>query len=245
MKKIHLIQTGIYALLLVSACRDAGDCFHGTGTETSEFRAVSAFNSINLSGNINLNFHQDSAAAVKVTAGEHLQEGIETKTENKILYISNRNRCNWVRRFNTPISVEVSAPELNLLFIEDATGNVTFDDTLRGKEFRLDSYSGMGSYELLLDVESAILAIHTGPSDLKVAGRAGYAINYQAGYGKNDCLSLRTDHTVAVNKSTNDLKVQVGNRLDVELSGSGNIYFTGDPSEVNSRITGRGSLIKL
>lgn len=243
-----MLQGSLYVIvfmLMITACNDINDCFHGTGNTATEFREAGAFKSIELSGNINLRFRQDSTAALKVTAGENLLDGIETRIENNTLFISNKNRCNWVRKFNTPITVEVASTELNLLFIRDATGDVKFEDTLRVKDFRLDSFSGLGTYDLLLDVESAVLAIHTGPSDLKVAGRAGYVINYQLGYGKNDCERLLTDYTIAVNKGTNDLRVNAGNRLDVKLEGTGDIYYAGDPVELNKQVSGKGKLIKL
>lgn len=236
---------GFLIILIVSSCTRIDDCFHGTGVEKTEYRSVVPFSGIILSDNINLRFRQDSVYSLSVTAGEHLLKGIETRFEENTLHLENNNRCNWVRRFDKQVTVYVCAPQLNSLFIESSTGSVVFEDTLKTKQFNLDSYSGMGVYEILLDVETTYLKMHTGPSDLKVSGYAGFLLNYNSGMGHNDCLSLHADSAVAINKGTNDLKVNAKNRLDIELEGSGNIYYSGNPTELNSRISGSGRLIKL
>lgn len=243
MKSILRILT---LLLLFSSCSDIGDCFHGTGEQAQEERTLDTIRGIYLTSNINLKVHPNATYyRMRVTAGENLIEGVETKAENGTLSIRNNNHCNWVRSFKSKITVDVWVPSLNSIYIENSTGDITIDDSLRAENFRVDCFGSMGSVQMQLKCQIATIALHNGPADITASGSADVQYNYNAGFGKIDCRSLISRDIYIKNKGTNNTWVNSNNILDAIIEHDGNIYYTGQPSQVIADIKGKGQLIKF
>lgn len=243
-RTIHCLL--LIPILLLAACSDMGDCFHGSGKQVTESRSIGSFHSIYLTSNVNLVLHfQPGIRRLEVTGGDRLTEGVETKIENGQLSVKNTNRCNWVRSFKQRLTVEIWTDSLQSIYLEDATGDVTFKDTLATENFRFDAYNSMGRGDLLLHCYIATLALHTGPFDLTAKGTATVQYNYHAGYGKNDCRELVTANAFLTNKGTNDTYISTSQLLEVNIQQSGNIYYRGEPASIKTEITGTGKLIKL
>ncbi|HOS48188.1 MAG TPA: DUF2807 domain-containing protein [Bacteroidia bacterium] len=242
MKKIVFI---IFLSISLSACKDACDCFKGTGDVVTEIRSVSEIKSVDLGNNVDLVIHYDSVPKMRVTAGSHLLGKISTENENGVLKIRNTNKCNWVRNFDPVLIVDLWVPTLSGIYIENASGDVTFSDTLSVSDFRLDSFSSTGNYQLKLKQGTATLAIHNGPADLTAEGEIGNLYLYGVGYGKMDCLKLKTANAYINNKGTNGFYVNPTDILEATINGSGNVYYTGNPSTIKKTETASGKLIHL
>ncbi len=242
MKKIILI---IFLSIAFSACKDACDCFKGTGDVVTEIRSIGEVKSVDLGNNVDLVIHYDSIPKMRVTAGSHLLEKITTINENGVLKIRNTNKCNWVRNFDPVLIVDLWVPTLSGIYIENASGDVTFSDTLSVSDFRLDSFSSTGNYHLKLKEGVATLAIHNGPADLTAEGEIGNLYLYGVGYGKMDCLKLKTTNAYINNKGTNGFYVNPIDILEASIGGSGNVYYTGNPAIIKKTETASGKLIHL
>ncbi len=243
MKQILLL---ILTLLLLPSCSDLGDCFHGRGNTAEEERSLDTIHTIYITSNIDLKIHPNASYyRLKVRSGENLLEGIETKTENGTLSIRNKNRCNWVRSFKSQTTVDLWVPTLSSIYMENSTGAITMDDSIHARQFRLDCFGSMGSVQLLLDCDIATVALHNGPADITASGRADVQYNYNAGFGKVDCRNLTTRYLYITNKGTNNTWVYSNYILDALIEHDGNIYYTGQPSQIKADIKGKGQLIKF
>lgn len=242
MKKLLLI---IFLSITLSACKDACDCFKGTGDVMTEIRSTGNIKSVDLGNNVDLVVHYDSIPRIRVTAGSHLLSKITTENENGVLKIRNTNKCNWVRNFDPVLIVDIWVPTLSGIYVENASGDIAFSDTLTVSDFRLDSYSSTGNYQLKLKEGIATLAIHNGPADLKAEGNVGTLYLYGVGYGKIDCLQLKTENAYINNKGTNGFYVNPISILEATINGSGNVYYTGSPATIKKTETASGKLIHL
>lgn len=237
-----LVATSIVA---TQSCTDIDDCFRGTGSRQTETRYTEAFDRIYLTDNIDLRIHIGQDHQLDLSGGDRLLPQVETQVENGTLRISNGNRCNWTRDFKERIVIDAYTPALKAIYLEDAIGNVTFMDTVHSDVFRLDSFSSMGTYQLLLNCTTATLAIHNGSADLKVSGLVRNQYGYSAGYGKFDAGNLATHFAYITNKGTNNIIVNPVNLLDALIEESGNIYYSGQPDSIRFRNSGTGKLINL
>ena len=237
----------IFLLVLFSftSCEKVCDCAKSTGAITSEFRLTNAIQKIELYNNIDLVIHIDSISKIKITAGENLIPEITTDNDNGVLKIKNTNNCNWVRKFNPKIMVEVWTPNLSYLLAKDATGDIYFEDSLNCNVFYFDSYSSTGKYNFKLKGLEAHLNINSGPADIKAIGAVTNFYLYGAGYGKLDCVNLHSDYVFVTNKGTNDFIVNVQQLIEANIYGVGNIYFKGNPSSIIKKELGQGKLISL
>lgn len=231
----------------ISGCKKDSmcNCLQSTGEEITGTRNISSFTQIDLHNNIDLVYHTDTFNHVSVTAGKKLIDGITTEVENGILVLRNKNRCNWTRSFSNTFVVDVWIKQLDRITVYDASSNIRFADTLKQDEFHLNSWSSTGDYYLKLNIGTAYLELHTGPADIYAEGEIGVAYVYSAGYGKIDMDDLDADDVYIANKGTNDLYIKAHNRIDAEISYLGNIYYKGNPSQVDQTITNSGRLIHL
>lgn len=232
-------------LLAQLSCSDMGDCFKGSGAMTAEYRELDPIKRIDLRTNVDLIIHPDTFYRVLVRAEGNLIDEIETSRKDSTLYIRNNNRCNWVRKFNPELVVEVWVKELNNIFVESSDGNIYFSDTLDSYIFRFDSYDSQGKFHLKLNSFIATLAMHTGPSDMKAEGIALVQYNYSAGFGKMECLGLKSEKIYMNNKGTNDVYVRSSEVIEAKIESQGNIFYTGDPVSVKAELLGSGKIIKL
>jgi len=235
------------ACLLVAgqSCSDVDDCFTGTGTEAQESRQPGVFDRIYLTDNIDLRIHHSSTHHLTLNGGKNLLPQVDTRIENGTLRIQNSNRCNWTRSFKKRITVDIFTPSLDGIYVEDAIGNITSADTIQSEEFRLDSFSSMGSYNLVLNCTTVTLALHNGAADLHVSGKTQVQYGYNAGYGNFEAGALNTSLAFITNKGTNQLTVKPADLLDARIEGSGDIQYIGQPDSIRSQITGTGKLIQL
>ena len=221
------------------------NCLKSTGSDATETRTVAPFTKIELYNNVDLIIHTDTFYHLSVTAGSHLVDGVKTEVEDGILKLRNKNRCNWVRSFKNKFTVDVWIKTLDNITVYDASGNIDFADTLKQNDFRIDSWSSSGDYHLKLNCSNATLALHTGPADLYAQGHVGVNSVYSASYGKIDLLEMNCDDIYIANKGTNDLYIKANHRIGAEITYIGNIYYKGNPSQVDQRISGTGKLIHI
>jgi len=202
------------------------------------------FSSIYLGENVNLFLSCDSSFSVRVEAGKNLLPLIKTHVENGSLFINNNNKCNWVRSYKPQVNVYVSMPKL--LFLEySGCGDITMENTFAGDSMYFNSKNGSGNVRLNLNTNKLYLIINTGPLDVSVKGSANELQLYYIGTGMIHCEDFTTKYTYVVNKSTGNCYINVQDLLIYHLEWTGNIYYTGNPANVQGETTGTGKIIPL
>lgn len=244
MKKIISVILLLIALQL-GGCSDICDCFHGTGDITMEERSLGTISGIHLSNDVDVILYESNTPRIRVTAGDKLMGDIKTKEENGLLYIQNDNKCNWVRKFNPTLTVEVWTNHLKTIYADNSSGDITCMDTIHVDNFRIDAFNSLGTFRLKIDTEVATLAINNGPCDMYVSGKALTQYNFNAGFGVLDCGQLVGDNNFVHNKGTNQVYVNSNSILEVTIGYIGNVYYKGNPGTIKQLITGSGKLIKI
>lgn len=231
--------------LLLSCGKDPFcNCFESTGGVTSEKRIIEPFSAIEVFDNVNVNWHYGSQHHAIVTCGSNLLDGIKTTVESGLLKIQNANRCNWMRDPRNSYTVDVYSPEIKTIICR-TVGDINCVDTIKTNIFLAESWSGTGTINLKLDVNESYLKIHTGPADIIANGQTGYSYLYNTGNGYIRAAGLQTDDAYVMSRSTGDCYVYSTNNLKVKIDYQGDIYYSGQPSIVQSQITGTGRLIRF
>lgn len=221
-----------------------GDCLKGTGKIISETRQVTeAFNTIELEDNVSLVLTQSADYSIIVEAGENLIDLIETELKHNILTIRNKNKCNWVRSYNKPITVYASLPELVSLQYRSA-GDVNVTNEFIIDSLRVESWGGAGSVNMTVDCGVGVYAIHTGTGDLNINGKTAVSYVWNSGNGFFFGEYLKTNYTFISTRGTGDCYINVETDLGVTILHIGNIYYKGNPA-VTADIRGTGKLIKM
>ena len=232
-------------IVLFSTCKKDHlfDCFTSTGKSITQYRYIGSFTKIELKNSINLQLYSDTIPFIQVTAGEHLVDGIITELQGNTLYIRNENRCNWVRSFENDYTVKIGMPDIEHISYY-GSGEIRCMDTLHTKEFTFDSWNGSGSIYFLFNCEKTHINNNAGRTDIHVAGTSGVSFVYIHDTASLDADNLITGYTYIRNSSTGDCRIHVTKELGAEIDYLGNIYYQGDPYQIDLKRTGDGQLIK-
>lgn len=231
--------------LLFAGCEKEqwDDCITSTGAMREEQRALVAFHTVELKDRVDLLLEQRNAGSVIIEAGVNLIGQVITEVRDSVLYVRNDNRCNWVRSFKPRITVKVPVDGIRRLVLR-GTGNVECADTIRTGYFLLEQWGAQGSAALLLAVDRADIALHTGAGDVIAHGHCNMEANLFNGImGPIDASGLRAPVVNVNNSGVTDIRCWVEERLDVQIRDVGDVYVRGDPSDIRTDITGSGGVI--
>src|SRR5690349_14210325 len=93
MRQIFIVAAS--ALLLFSSCRQIfAKRIRGNGNITTQTRSAGEFNSIDVSGSIDIYVRQDSSSSIRVETDDNLQQYVETMRDGEVLRIKTEEGYN-------------------------------------------------------------------------------------------------------------------------------------------------------
>jgi hypothetical protein len=211
----------------------------GNGKAASETRSTGEFNAVALLGDLALELHQGSTAAVVVHGDSNLLPLLESVVEpDRTLHLR------WKRgisvRADSRAWVEVTAPEIRAVS-SAGSGNITID-TMKAPQMSV-SISGSGSVRAgsLTDGELSLSIAGSGGASL--AGSATRLDINLSGSGGVDAAGLRADEVRVGIAGSGDAAVYAARTLAVNIAGSGNVTYSGEAA-VQRAIVGSGQVRK-
>ncbi|NTW23139.1 MAG: DUF2807 domain-containing protein [Lentimicrobium sp.] len=236
----------LFTFYLLSACtrEQLDDCFTSTGPQITEDRPVSAFNSIELYDNVNLVLLSGTEPELRVEGGKNVIDAVKTDINDSTLIIHNTMTCNWVRNFKKELTVYVTVTGLYQIRYE-GSGDISTQSQLTFDSLQVNVWGGAGSFNLDLNVTNLKLALHYGTVDFNIKGNALITTIFANSYGPFYCDGLMSNIVYIRNSGTNNCYVHARDILEVEITSVGDIYYSGDPYDVKSNITGSGKFVKI
>ena len=104
---IYIYLIVICFFLLLVSCKNKSACFHSYGSETSFYIETGSFNKLNIDGDFNVNLIKSDQEIIEVIGGENNAQFIRTNNDNNELFITNDNKCNWLRNYDNEIQINV------------------------------------------------------------------------------------------------------------------------------------------
>lgn len=241
MKRIFLLS--FLGILIFSSCSYiGGKRVHGNGNVVAQNRTAGKFNSVHVSGAINVYLKQDSAQqAIKVETDENLQELIEVYEENGVLYISTRDNYN-LDPSNKDVKVFVSAPHFRSLDVSGASNIYSENQLTSSETFDIDL---SGASEVKVDAKAPRVNIEaTGASSVILTGETK-DFNIQ-GSGASDikCFGLMTENTTLDVSGAFSAEVFASVKLDIQASGASDVKYKGTPA-ITQDLNGASSIRKV
>lgn len=233
--KTNLIKMKFFGLLFISMVLIATSCTKGPGQQITEYRTVGPFNGIEMNGSGKVIILQDSTFEVKVEAGAHLINYISTKVVNGKLII--KEDKNNIVNFK-PVIIYVSAQYIDEVILA-GSGDISGNNLLATDMFV--ELSGSGAIYLGVDVATMKTEL-TGSGTLDIIGTTNYHMADLTGSGELNTRTLISDSTEVELTGSGVARVYADQWLFAELSGSGIIYYYGDPVSKSLIVTGSGSI---
>jgi len=229
-------------MCLFSSCNYLSDNDHnsvaGSGVVVEEIRDVAAFHSVETRGSCNVYFAKGAVQELRLVGEDNILALIST----------------WVRHDGTliiePTKSYSSNSELRAyVTMQDIQGfRILGAGTIRGESiFSCESLNldiiGAGNIEIDVRANSISSTI-TGSGNIFLAGRADFHSISISGAGHLKASKLETSITDIQISGAGNCYVFVRDVLNVRLTGAGDVYYSGSPSEINLQITGSGHVIK-
>jgi hypothetical protein len=212
----------------------------GSGVTVAQPRSVGAFHGIRLRNSVDVRFTQGPDCKVSLEGEDNLLDLVSTEVRGDVLVIDTVRAHFTSKR---PILVYVSAPELRELDME-GSGNILVQGDLRSDELEID-LSGSGDIVAQGELGKVDCDL-SGSGTLTLRGTAEDEQIQLAGSGTIDSRELRVARQCSVDLSgSGDCLIWTDGQLKVQLDGSGEVRYKGEPASLSSDIDGSGSLGKL
>jgi hypothetical protein len=222
MRSIFIIA--VSSLLLFSSCREIfAKRIRGNGNITTQTRSAGQFNSIDVSGSIDVYVKQDSSSSIKVEADENLQQYIETIDDGNILRIKTEEGYNL--RSSRQIKVYVSSAVFKRF---EASG--ACDIFSEGKiSSSSDIDLGLsGSCEVTMDINAPkISADVSGACTVKLKGEAKDFKLQGSGSTDVKCFDLIAENVDLDISGAGDAEVYASGKLSGSISGAADVHYKG------------------
>lgn len=239
MKKILLIA--ILGIVTFSSCREIfGRRVRGSGHITSQNRSTGNYNSIDVSGAIDVYVTQDSAYTVKVETDDNLQEYLDVYTDGNVLRIHPADRINF--NSSRGVKVYVSGPMFKSLEASGACNYYSQNQLSSSEKIRVGL---SGSSDAKLDLNTPrIEADLSGASTLDLKGQTKDFDVQGSGSSDIKCFDLLTENTKIDVSGASDAEVSASLKLEVDASGSSDIKYKGNPT-ISQSVSGASSIKKV
>ena len=231
----------VSSLLVFSSCREIfAKRIRGNGNITTQNRSAGQFNSIDVSGSIDVYARQDSSYSIKVEADENLQQYVETVNEGSVLRIKTEEGFNL--RSSRQIKVYVSSPMFQKF---EASGACNIFSQGKISSSSAINFDLSGSCDVTMDVNAPKIAAEaSGACSLKLRGEVKDF--HVRGSGSTDIKSLEllAENVDLDISGAGDADVYASVKLSGTISGAASVNYKGS-AQTDIHTSGATSVKKI
>lgn len=224
----------IFILCILFSCskENRWDCFKRSGKTIIEERFLNDFTELEVSSNFKIILIKDNINKATIKSGENLMPLIKTEINEGKLILKNTNRCNWSRSYSKQTTIELRVKNIKNILIKEIC-DISNTDTIAAENLKIEVSQNVVSFiDLTMHCNSFTFIQHSGTGTYNFKGIADSSYYYMKGTGYIFSNYLHQKTAYVVNKSTGDIHVNASKRVFVEYTGSGNVYYSGNPSEI-------------
>lgn len=227
--------------VILYSCQKPG-CTGNAGPLTTQLRPLSSFSNVELRDNINVVLVQGDEEKIEITGPRNVIANVTTEVVNNTLTIANKTECRWLRDPDEKITARLYLKTLEG-FEYNGSGNVTNEDTLRGRSMGFNSDDGAGIIDLNVNVDDITVRIFKENASMIFHGYAGRCATYNNARGILDLSELQTKSMYIIYSGLADTRVNVSEEIEAYVRYKGNVYCKGNPVIIRQEYFSSGRLI--
>lgn len=218
MKRFTVFSSLFALLVLLTGCHfHVGDTVAGSGVRKTETRNLSSFTEINATGSFTIEATSQKTGSVEIEADDNILPLVKTEVRNGVLYLKPEKGYNSKQG----VLVRISLPDLTKI---ESTGASTFR---------------------VADIKNERFEIRTtGASNVVVSGKTSDLEIRTTGAGEVDAHSLRAARADVKSSGAAKVAVYATEQLDANVSGAGQVEYSGDPKVINKHTSGAATVSK-
>ena len=193
----------------------------GEGSIVSETRSVSGFSNISLNGSEDVEIIPSKENKVIVSGYQNLVPSYKTKVSGSTLNLEFERNYYNVRNNNIKVTIYttgISKIEMN------GSGNISLRDSLKTDRLRMEINGSGNIYTYNNYIENVELDVN--------------------GSGNINARNTTGRYVYAEISGSGDIEITAQEKLEAKISGSGEIKYWGNPSTVNTDVSGSGRVRK-
>lgn len=262
-KAVMLRATVLCTSIMATGCGILGPDVQGSGEIVSEKRELPAFTGININNDADVAVTYGTAQSVEISTDDNILPLITMQVSNGVLKIDSKESYST----SHGVKVTITVPTLESIEI-DGSGDVVVQnaqlENLPVTNFRIDidgsgnvQIPSMNAATISMDIEGSgnvqipsleatnVSVEVEGSGDISIAGNGGTLTVELEGSGNIKAEEFQTLNSIVKVEGSGDVRVNATESLDAHISGSGDVYYRGNPRAVKTGVTGSGDFIKL
>lgn len=216
-----------------------GKKIKGNGNMTTITKTTSDYESIKCAGSFDYILVAGNEGQIKIEGEENLLEYIIVEVKNNALIVKVKDHANISASQNKTIKVTIPFKEISAISLA-GSGDLWNEDIITSDNLNV-SLAGSGDINLKVNtniIEGAL----AGSGDLTLKGTTNNLIAKVAGSGNFHGADLKSNDTDVSVSGSGDAKVVSLERLKARVAGSGDIVYSGNPGQEDSKVSGSGSI---
>lgn len=209
----------------------------GNGNVRDEKRDLSNIQTVKSSGSIDVQIKSGNEYSLVVENDENLLPYVITDIDNGILNIHYKHGYSIM---NDHAKVIVTAPTLQKL-ISSGSADLSSDGVIQSSNEIEINTSGSGDINLQIDAPS-VNATGSGSGNISLSGRTKDFFCKVSGSGNINCNNLKSENAEIRVSGSSDVHVFASVSLKVNVTGSGDVYYGGNPTSPEIHIAGSGTV---
>ncbi len=229
---------GLCSIIFLSSCAGlTGDYLSGNGNVETEDRNVGDFHGVKTSGSIDVEIQPGESYAVSVENDENILSSIVTEVEDGTLNIHYKQNTSVS---NDHAKVYVTAPSLNQIKTS-GSADISIKGIIKNDSRIEIAVSGSGDINGGVDAPEIEASIG-GSGNISLHGRTKDFDARISGSGDFKCADLKSENTRVRISGSGNAHIFASAHLEAKVSGSGDIFYRGNPPSPDIQKSGSGSV---
>jgi len=184
--------------------------------------------------------YSDSAPYLQIRTDENIFNALDIRVENHQLIIAVK-RDSIIKP--SMFTIYTNSHNLNQVSVV-GSGNIHLKGEVNAKDFNL-SITGSGNLQADSLICDQITAKITGSGDALLTGASNHSSYTITGSGNIHAFDYLVQEMNGKIYGSGNIEAFITKQLDVEITGSGNLSYRGDPPSINKRIIGSGRITSM
>ncbi|WP_183906807.1 head GIN domain-containing protein [Rufibacter immobilis] len=215
----------------------SGPCLEGSGSIKKEVRNVVAFKGVDMRIAGNVVITEGKAPEVSLESYSNLLKEIKTEVVNQTLVIRSESCLEYS---NEEATVYITMPDIEHVELK-SSGHVRVQAVPSSQKLRV-GLSGSGTIHYLGSI-ARINLLHSGSGQITLEGFANHLETTLSGSGKIEGYFMNADTAKVLSSGSGIQQIWVNGTFDATVTGSGNIYYRGNPASISTYVTGSGKVV--
>ncbi len=239
MKLLKSITALVFLLSTSLSCAQwgNGEKIKGNGDITTTTRSTGSYDGLKASGPMDFKLVQGKEGEISIKGDVNLMEYIITEVKNNKLVVKIKDGIN----LKPSQSIVVTVPYESISSVSLAgSGDIENSGTIKADNFKV-SLAGSGDIKLSVASQSLESSI-SGSGDIELKGSAKNLTTNIAGSGDFNGKSLESTNVNAKIAGSGSVDVVCNGVLKARISGSGDVNYSGTPTNKDTKVSGSGSV---